>query len=48
MIYFIFVNSLINNIMMKSEEFFDAKNVRISSKTLAATIPILHFTQRPL
>ena len=30
MIHFIFVNSLINNIMMKSEEFFDAKNVRIS------------------
>ena len=31
MIHFIFVNySLIKNIMMKSEEFFDAKNVRIS------------------
>ena len=30
MIHFIFANSLINNIMMKSEEFFDAKNVRIS------------------
>lgn len=29
---------------MKSEDFFDAKNVRISSKILAATILILHFT----
>ena len=48
MIYFIFFNSLIKNIMMKSEDFFDAKNVRISSKTLAATILILHVTQRSL
>ena len=37
-----------NNIMMKSEDVFDATNVRISSKPLAATILILHFTQRPL
>ena len=33
---------------MKSEDFFDAKNVRISLKTLAATILILFFTQRSL